>query len=73
MTESDILYQNGPFWICRALFSTGRFKPKSEGYQVFEAGITHSKLRATIGYSGQPGFIRAKEYADKLAAERTTP
>jgi len=67
MTEDDILYENGNFWVCRKQFGSGRFRPKSEGYEVYENGITHSKRVAIIGYAGEEGLKRAIAEADKRA------
>ncbi len=67
MKESDILHENGPFWVCAAEFGSGRFKPKSKGFEVWESGITHSVRRAVIGYEGEEGIARAKAEADKRA------
>lgn len=58
MTEADILYENGPFWVCRA----------GKWFEVYRAGITHSTRVATIGYEGQRGLDRAKWEADKRAS-----
>lgn len=66
-TESYILYENGDFWVSDATFGTGNFKPKTEGFQVWECTITHSKLRGSFGFAGEKGLAMAKAYADKLA------
>jgi hypothetical protein len=64
------LYENGPYWVCKAQFDSGRFKPKSNGYEVYETGVTHSKRVAHIGWDGQKGLDHAKAEADKRAAEK---
>ena len=46
---TKILYENGPFWVCAAEFGSGRFKPKSKGFEVYENGVTHATRRAVIG------------------------
>lgn len=50
MTESEILYQQGDYWICRA----------SAGYEVYKNSGTHSVRCAVIGYPGDAGLERAK-------------
>lgn len=57
MHESSILYENGRFWVCRAV----------KGFEVYENAATHSRLCALIGYDGQKGFDRAKAEADRRA------
>lgn len=68
LKESDILHQNGNFWVCREEFGSGIFRPKSIGYAVYEDGITHSKRVAQIGWEGNKGFHRAIAECDKRAA-----
>ncbi len=68
--ESDILYQNGRFWVRAAEFGSGRFKPKSKGFEVWEDGITHATRRAIIGFEGQKGLDRAITEADRLASSQ---
>jgi hypothetical protein len=68
MKPSDILYENGDFWVCRA----------GKWFEVYRSGVTHSTRVATIGYEGQAGLDRAKSEADKRAAaispaHRNTP
>ena len=63
------LYENGHFWVSVAEFGTGRFRPKSKGYEVWHSGITHSTRRASIGYPGEEGLKRAIAEADRLAGE----
>lgn len=64
MKESDILYENGNFWICKAI-------DEKKGYEVYENGITHSVRRAIVGYTGKTGLDKAKSYCDRLAGEMT--
>ena len=59
MKESDILYQNGDFWVCKAL--------KNTGFEVYRDGLTHSTRVAIIGYTGEEGLSRAKAEADRRA------
>lgn len=61
MKECDILYENGSFWVSRG-------QQFGKGFEVYEAGITHSVRRAIIGYEGQKGLDRAKAEADRRAA-----
>lgn len=60
MTESDILYENGKYWV---------YASKKGGYEVYETGITHSVRKAIIGHKGKEGLERAKVWCDKLAKE----
>jgi hypothetical protein len=53
--------------VCAAEFGTGRFKPKSKGFEVWEFGITHSTRRSIIGHEGPAGFAKARAEADRLA------
>ena len=66
MTQTPI-YENGNFWVCKEQFGSGRLKPKSNGYAVYENGITHAKRVAQIGWDGQKGLERAIAEADKRA------
>lgn len=59
MREADILYENGPFWVCR----------KGKGFEVYRAGVTHSTRVASVGFEGQKGLDRAKAEADRRATE----
>lgn len=68
-----ILYENGPFWVSAELFGSGRFKPKSRGFKVWESGITHATCRASIGFEGEEGFKLAKAEADRLAGSKEMP
>jgi len=63
--ESDILYMNYPFWVCRN-------QKHGNGFEVYEEGVTHSKRVAIIGYDGQVGLDRAKAEADKRASRLTS-
>jgi hypothetical protein len=58
VTESDILYQNGDFWVCAS---------EKGGYEVYCDGITHSTRCAIIGYKGDKGLERAILECDKRA------
>ena len=59
MRESDILYEQGPYWICR----------KGKGFEVYKTGVTHSVRVASIGFEGDKGLQRAKaEIARRLAS-----
>lgn len=64
MSENQIVYEQGNYFVVAATFGSGRFKPKSHGFQVYEQGITHAKLAATIGYDGQNGLEKAKAWID---------
>lgn len=57
--ESDILYQAGPFWVCRENYG------KVLGYAVYQDGVTHSTRVARIGFPGPPGLRRAIDEADR--------
>lgn len=63
MSESDILLHLPPFWVAKTQFGTGRFKPRSEGFEVLKEGATHSTIITRIGFSGEKGFHMAKEIA----------
>ena len=67
MKETDILYSNGQFWVRAAEFGSGRFKPKSKGYEVWEDGITHATCQAKIGFAGEEGLKRAIAETDERA------
>jgi hypothetical protein len=56
LTESDILYEKGNYWICMS---------PSGGYEVYHNTITHAERVAIIGYKGEKGFERAKLECDK--------
>jgi hypothetical protein len=58
MRESDILYENGPFWVCREHY----------GFGVYKVGVTHSTRVANIGFKGDDGLQRAKAETDRRAA-----
>lgn len=58
---SDVMHENGRYWVLKL--------PKDKGYQVYEAGITHSTLKDTIGYPGEMGLNRAIEKCDRRAAD----
>jgi len=65
--KNDPIYENGNFFVTEAEFGSGRYRPKSKGFLVWETGITHAVTRATIGYEGEEGLRRAIVEADKLA------
>ena len=57
MKESEILYENGDYWVCKA----------KKGYEVYKSGFTHSTRCAVIGWDGQKGINRAIQEADRRA------
>jgi hypothetical protein len=57
MKPSDILYENGPFYVCR----------EGKGFAVYKNGFTCSSRVAIIGFPGQVGLDRAKLEANKRA------
>lgn len=63
MKESDILYENGRYWVYG--------NPKGF-YEVMRAGSTHSTRVAIIGNGAAPslGFERAKAETDRRAMEQ---
>lgn len=65
MTEADILLQVGDYWIRQLLAGSGRFKPKSLTYRVYQDGLTHATLRGSFGTLGQ-----AVDYATTLHAQK---
>lgn len=67
--EHTILYENGRFYVIAAEFGTGRYCPKSQGFEVYEAGTTHSVRKASIGFAGDKGLARAIGEADRRAVE----
>lgn len=56
MQLSDILYENGRFWVTKA----------KHGYEVYESGVTHSVRKAIIGYESDKGLLLAQAKADQL-------
>lgn len=60
-TISDILYENGNYWV--------RMHEKG-WYEVYRVGITHSVRCATIGYKGNEGLTRAITECNKRAASK---
>lgn len=58
LTESDILYENGNYWVCASA---------KGGYEVYRNGITHSTRCAIIGYKENEGLERAKAECNKRA------
>jgi hypothetical protein len=57
MTEADIVYQQGRYWIARA----SRFK----GFEVYRNEGTHSVRCASIGWPNQAGLDKAKKEIEK--------
>ena len=53
--EADILYEKGPYWICKY----------EHGFKVFKSGITHSTICATIGFKGAIGMEKAKREIER--------
>ena len=64
MTEDDILYDTGRFWVRRELVGSGRFKPQSVSFLVDQTGATHSTR-----VSAMPTLERAKAEADRREQE----
>jgi len=58
MTEEDILYENGYYWVC---------KIENGWYEVYKNGITHATRCAVIGYQGEKGLNKAICECDKRA------
>ena len=60
MCESDILYQVGAFWVCKA--PRGR-----KGFEVYRDHETRgiAERVAVIGYPGAEGLDRAKAEVDR--------
>ena len=53
MKESDILYEEEPYWIAKA--------PKGKaGFEVYRVAVTHSVRVASIGFAGVKGMERAR-------------
>jgi hypothetical protein len=69
LTEDDILYEVGDYWVCAELHGTGRFKPKTIGFAIYKNGVTHATKVATIGYSGKEGLSIATTRANTLAQQ----
>lgn len=69
LTENDILYEVGNYWVSKYQVGTGRFKPKTDGFIVWQNGVTCATAKGFIGYSGEIGLTKAKELADKLATK----
>lgn len=61
MKESDILHEEGSYWISTAKAAGFKWK----GYCVWQQGITHSTLVARIGFIGDNGLERAKQEIKK--------
>jgi len=65
MKTSDILYENGNFWVCRN-------QQFGKGFEVYKVNGTHSVRVAIIGFEGQYGLERAKSEADRRAVSDTS-
>lgn len=52
MTEQDIVFESGKYWV---------FDAKKKGFEVYKSGITHSTRCASIGWTGEIGLDRAKQ------------
>lgn len=65
MSESDILYENGKYWVCRVRHP----KSKNYYYEVIRNMTTHGEVCATIGDGAGPqlGIERAIAECDKRA------
>ena len=59
MKESDILYENGDFWVTKG----------KKGYEVYQSGVTHSVRVAVIGWEGEEGLTKARAEADRRATK----
>jgi len=57
MTEEDILYENGDYWVCK----------EKSWYEVYKNGITHATRCAIIGYTGEVGLTKAIHECNKRA------
>jgi len=60
LTEKDIMYENGKFWVLRT----------KKSYEVYEVGVTHSVRRAVVGRSFPNALERAKQTCDKRQANQ---
>ena len=59
MTEREILYENGRFWLWR----------HPDGfYEIYGNGATHANRCGIIAYAGQRGLDMAKAEVDRRAA-----
>lgn len=67
MADGLPLYENGNFFVMAAEFGTGRFKPKSKGFEVYESGVTCARRVSQIGFDGAEGLARAKAECDRRA------
>lgn len=64
LKETDILYQNGDYWICKY------FRGKEHiGFEIYKNGITHSTRCAIIGLGENYGLKRAIKECDRRANE----
>jgi hypothetical protein len=62
MRESDILYQRGAYWVCKA----PRGRKGFEVYRDSDSG-THAVRVASIGYPGELGLEKARAEVDRRA------
>lgn len=60
LKESDILHQNGNFWVRKSAKGL-------PGYEVYEVVGTHSVRRSIFGSDGPQWLQKAKDRADELA------
>jgi hypothetical protein len=67
---TQFLYEIGNYWVRAEQFGSGRFKPKSNGYGVYENGITHSVMKDRVCHDGPEGLKRAIAAADKRHKEQ---
>lgn len=65
---TGILYENSKFWVCSEQFGSGRLRPKSDGFAVYDKGATQSKRVAIIGVAGDIGLAKAIAEADRREA-----
>ena len=49
--SEDVVFESTPYWV---------LNKKSDGFEVYKNGITHSTRCAVIGYTGEEGLSRAK-------------
>ena len=65
MTEREIIFERGPYWIKHAV----TFK----GFEVYRMGATHSVRVASIGWTGTAGLDRAKQEIERRLAADDPP
>lgn len=59
MTERDILFQAGDFWVKRA----------KRGFEVYRDGLTHATRCGIFGYDGEKGLQMAIDEVNHRAAQ----